>query len=173
MFTKLSLFFVYRGLLLIGNTFWVRLSRGLNYFTAAIVAGYYTAATFVSIFECSPVEKAWKTSTPGTCINTSAFLYTTAGMNVITSLLIIFIPLPVLLRIMYRKTEVAQLIGLILLGFVYVTYLGSREEAEKSRDTGASIARMILVTSSAAQQKTDSTCEFHFYFLLKLPHNNQ
>lgn len=118
MFTKLSLFFVYRGLLQTADTWWVRLSRGLNYFTAAVVTGYYTAATFVSIFECAPVEKAWKTSIPGVCINTSAFLYATAGMNVVTSLLIIFIPLPVLLRTQHRKTEVAQLIGLILLGFV-------------------------------------------------------
>jgi len=118
MFTKLSLFFVYRGILETVDTWWVRLSRILNYVTAFIVAGYYTAATIISIFECTPVEKAWKTSLPGKCINTSSFLYATAGMDVITSLLIIFIPIPVLLRTKHRKSEVAQLIGLILLGFV-------------------------------------------------------
>src|SRR5258706_103612 len=118
MFTKLSLFFVYRNLLQTADAWWVRLSRRLNYGTAALVAAYYTAATIVSIFECTPINTAWKTTTPGTCINFGAFLYTTATMNVITSLLVIFIPLPALLRMRHQGSEIAQLIGLILLGFM-------------------------------------------------------
>lgn len=118
MFTKLSLFFVYQGLFQKADTFWIRMSRNVNYFTAFVVVGYYTASFFVTIFQCTPVQKMWYPDIAGTCINKSQFFYSTGIVNVITSVLVIAIPLPVLLRTKHRKHEITQLLCLILLGLM-------------------------------------------------------
>jgi hypothetical protein len=94
----------------------IRISGIANNVTAVVVVGYYGAATLVSIFSCTPVNKAWETKEKGTCIDSQAFLYSTAACNVITSLLLISIPLPLLLRQKHRRTETTQLLFLILLG---------------------------------------------------------
>lgn len=96
------------------------MSRAVNYFTAFVVFGYYVAATFVSAFACTPVYKSWTPSTPGYCINNGAFLYSTAVVNIATSLMLIGIPLPLLFRTRFRKREVTQLICLVFLGLMYV-----------------------------------------------------
>lgn len=118
MFTKISLFFIYRDLFSLIDAPVIQITRLLNYITAIVVVGYYGSATVVSIFSCTPVTKAWKTSQPGTCINAHAFLYSTAICNIITSLLLISIPIPLLLRTKHHKAETTQLLFLVLLGFL-------------------------------------------------------
>lgn len=142
LFTKLSLFFIYRDLFAQVDSTIIRITNAANYVTAFIVISYYGAATLVSIFSCTPVTKAWKPSQKGTCINSHAFLYSTAACNIITSLLLISIPIPLLLRTKHRKTESTQLLFLILLGLV---------------DTASSIVRMTFINSSGAQAKNDTT----------------
>ncbi|CEJ90320.1 hypothetical protein VHEMI06111 [[Torrubiella] hemipterigena] len=142
LFTKLSLFFVYYDLLDQVESLSVALSRAVNYFTAIIVFGYYTAATFVSVFACTPIYKSWAPKTEGYCINNGAFLYSTAAANILTSLLLIGIPLPLLLRTRFRKREITQLVGLILLGLV---------------DTACSIVRLSFIATSATKSHTDTT----------------
>ena len=86
------------------------------YVTTAIVVGCYGASFLVSIFECTPVSKIWHPKEKGTCINLTAFRYSTAVINILTSVLVIAIPLPALFRIKRRGSEVTQIIFLILLG---------------------------------------------------------
>ena len=143
MFTKLSLFFVYRGLFKTADTFWIRFCRGLNYFTASLVVVYYSAAFLVAIFECTPVDKMWHPNKPGNCINKAAFFYATGVVNVTTSLLVISTPLPVLFGTKHRRTEVNQVLGLILLGLI---------------DTATSVVRMFTLASAAASM-ADFTCK--------------
>ena len=118
LFTKLSLFFVYRDLFAQVESIIIRITSAANYVTAFIVVSYYGAATLVSIFSCTPVSKAWKPSEHGTCIDSHAFLYSTASCNIITSVLLIAIPIPLLLRTKHHRTETTQLLFLILLGLV-------------------------------------------------------
>jgi hypothetical protein len=118
MFTKISLFFIYRDLFSHIDATMIRVTRLLNYITAFLVVGYYGSATLVSIFSCTPITKAWKYNEPGRCINSHTFLYSTAACNIFTSLLLISIPIPLLLRTKHHKTETTQLLFLILLGLV-------------------------------------------------------
>jgi hypothetical protein len=125
------------------DTFWIRFCRGLNYFTAFLVVAYYGAAFLGTIFECTPVDKMWYPNKPGTCIDKSAFFYATDAVSVITSLLVISTPLPVIFIVRRRRTEITQLLGLILLGLV---------------DTTASVVRMFTLASAAASM-ADFSCK--------------
>lgn len=118
LFTKLSLCIAYLGLFKRAAGRLVQWSRRVNYTTALIVVSYYGAAFIVSIFQCTPVSKTWRKSKAGTCIDLTKFRYSTASVNIITSVLVITTPLPVLFRIRSRKNEVTQVIILILLGLV-------------------------------------------------------
>ncbi|KAH8756403.1 hypothetical protein F5882DRAFT_385132 [Hyaloscypha sp. PMI_1271] len=135
MFTKLSLVFIYRRLFQTTSTALIRFCRGLNYFLTILIVGYYSAAFLIVIFECTPVDKSWHRHKPGTCINKYIFFYFTGAVNITTSLLVISMPLPVLVKLKHRKTEITQLLGLILLGLI---------------DTAASVIRMFTLTSAAA-----------------------
>jgi hypothetical protein len=115
---KLSLFLVYRELFSKAMEPLIRYSRAANYATAFLVFTYYTAAFLVSIFQCTPVAKAWNTQLNGTCVNMTAFRYSTAVVNIVTSLLVIGIPLPTLFQVKHRSSELTQFTILILLGLI-------------------------------------------------------
>lgn len=125
------------------HTFRVRFCRGLNYFTAFVVVTYYSAAFLATVLECIPVDKMWYPNKPGTCINKSVLFYATSTVSVITSLLVISTPLPVLFILKHRRTEITQLVGLILLGLV---------------DTTACVVRMFTLASAAASM-ADFSCK--------------
>ena len=118
MCTKLSLCTLYWSLFQRANDRLIRMTRIMIATTAFIVACVYTASFFVSIFECTPVSKTWFTKKAGTCINLSAFRYSTAAVNIATSVLVITVPLPALFRAKKHRSEISQLIGLILLGLM-------------------------------------------------------
>lgn len=144
MFTKLSLVLTYRRLFQqTADIALVRFCRGLNHFLTILIVGYYSAACLIVVFECTPVDKSWHHNKPGTCVNKYIFFYFTGAVNITTSLLIISMPLPVLFKIKHRKTEITQLLGLILLGLI---------------DTAASVVRMFTLTSAAASA-ADFTCK--------------
>jgi hypothetical protein len=92
----------------------------VNGILMAILAGFFTAATFVGIFACTPIEKSWHPTIPGQCIDTTVmFNYITSSINISTSVLLILIPLPVLYLAKNKRIEIKQLIALVLLGLMY------------------------------------------------------
>ena len=85
---------------------------------ALLVVGYYAAAFLVSSFQCTPVAKSWRPKELGTCIDLDKFRYYTAAANIITSVLIIVIPLPALSKMRQTRPGITELMGLILLGLM-------------------------------------------------------
>jgi hypothetical protein len=121
LFSKLSLTFVYRELVRFVDHPLVKFSRVLNYGLMFVLAGFFTAATLVSMFACDPVYKSWLPKTPGHCIDTTVmFNYVTGAINVSTSICLICIPLPVLYLVKNMRIEIKQLAALILFGLMYV-----------------------------------------------------
>lgn len=122
LFSKLSLTFVYHDLMDARLDFMlVRISRAVNYFLMFIIAGFFTAATLVSMFACDPVYKSWLPKTPGKCIDTTImFNYVTSGFNIFTSACLICVPLPVIYLSQNKGIEVKQLTALVLFGLMYV-----------------------------------------------------
>ncbi|OAQ71993.2 hypothetical protein VFPPC_12682 [Pochonia chlamydosporia 170] len=107
LFSKLSLTFVYRDLIRYVDHPLIRFSRVVNYGLMVVLAGFFTAATLVSMFACSPVYKSWLPKTPGHCIDTTVmFNYVTGAVNVSTSICLICIPLPVLYLVKNKRIEI-------------------------------------------------------------------
>jgi hypothetical protein len=70
----------------------------------------------------------------------SPYLHSTAVFNLITSALVITLPIPTLLKLKQQRPEVKQLLGLILLGFVH---------------TGLTIARFVIMFYPHPLAKTE------------------
>jgi hypothetical protein len=165
MFSKLSLCFVYRDLLTVSEFRAVAVSRIVNYMLMVVLLGFFSAATFVGIFACTPVDKSWFPAKPGHCIDTQImFNYVTSSINISTSVLLILIPMPVLYLAKKRRIEVKQLIALVMLGLVYgfAPYL-RWAILILFRDTIISVVRLYEI-SDLYGVKRDFTCTFtHFY----------
>lgn len=124
LFSKLSLTFVYRDLMKMVDLPLVKLSRIINYGLMVVLTGFFTAATLVSMFACTPVYKSWLPKTPGHCIDTTImFNYVTSSVNISTSICLICIPLPVLYLAKNKRIEIKQLTALILFGLMYAAHL--------------------------------------------------
>ncbi|KAL9635805.1 MAG: hypothetical protein Q9164_003233 [Protoblastenia rupestris] len=117
-FTKLSICLILLSMFQRANSGLVRATRTVIWGTIALVVGYYVAAFFVSIFQCTPVSKSWHTKEPGTCVDLDEFRYYNASVNIITSVLVIFTPLPALSKMRQTRPEITELMGLILLGLM-------------------------------------------------------
>ncbi|KAL7922751.1 hypothetical protein ACQKWADRAFT_312966 [Trichoderma austrokoningii] len=133
LFSKLSLTFVYRGLMLNVDHPSVRVARFVNYGLMVLIIGFFTSATIASTFACTPVYKSWLPKTPGKCIDTTImFNYVTGSVNIFTSACLICIPFPVLLLNKNKaRIETKQFTALVLFGLV---------------DTAISIVRLHMIT---------------------------
>ncbi|TGZ82628.1 hypothetical protein EX30DRAFT_305028 [Ascodesmis nigricans] len=60
-----------------------------------IAVSWAIAINFASAFQCTPVKKAWLPQTPGTCIHVKAFFFGNAIPNIITDLVMLCLPMPV------------------------------------------------------------------------------
>ena len=118
MATKLSICLIYHNIFKRANSRLIRATRLVVWALTVLIIGYYVAAFFVSIFQCTPVSKSWHSKEKGTCIDLTEFRYYTAAANIITSVLIIVTPLPALSKMRQTRPEVTELMGLILLGLM-------------------------------------------------------
>jgi rhodopsin domain-containing protein len=67
-----------------------------------VVAGPSTAIFFSSLFPCQPFRKNYDITIPldqGTCIDRPAMFQATAALGVVTDVIIILIPVPMVLRL--------------------------------------------------------------------------
>jgi hypothetical protein len=118
---KLSLCFLYRTMCATSTGRLIDRTRTAIWITIALIIGVYSSALLVSIFQCTPTRKAWETSIRGHCIDNTAFRYSTAVFNITTSVIIITLPIPVLMKLKHHRPEIKQLIGLVLLGFLHTS----------------------------------------------------
>ena len=111
-------FLIYQRLFKKVNSRLFRATRIVTHGLTLLVIAYYVPAFFVSIFQCSPVSKSWRSKTSGTCIDLTKFRFYNAAFNIITSVLIIATRLPALSTVRRSRPEISELMVLILLGMV-------------------------------------------------------
>ncbi|KAI4717159.1 hypothetical protein E4T48_06623 [Aureobasidium sp. EXF-10727] len=110
--TKMSILMLYRRLFPIDNF------RYLWWMCAFCTVGYGLGAMFSSLFACVPVRANWDmTIAPTRCINKQAFYIGNGVMNIVTDLMILCLPIPIVWRL---TLELKQK---IVLSFVFT--LGS------------------------------------------------
>lgn len=98
---------------------WFRLSC---WALLTIVAMYCAASILVTIFQCSPLIRAFDKATPGVCINTAKFWFANAGFSIATDIIILTLPIPLVWKLEVPITQRLALVGVFTMGiFVVVT----------------------------------------------------
>ncbi|KAH7095701.1 hypothetical protein FB567DRAFT_543985 [Paraphoma chrysanthemicola] len=118
---KLSLCVLYQTICAASSGRVVERTRVAIWLTITLIIGAYASALVVSIFQCTPIRKVWEPKTQGSCIDVTKFRYSTAVLNIATSLMVITLPIPVLLKLKHQRPEIKQLIGLVLLGLIHTS----------------------------------------------------
>ncbi|CAG7946893.1 unnamed protein product [Penicillium nalgiovense] len=114
--TKMSILMLYLRIFI---QRWFRITC---YALLFIITSYMVAAFFASIFQCTPVVRAWNKTIPGSCINITTNWYANAGFSIATDIVILTLPMyPLYKSKIVLKRKIA-LMGVFALGaFVAVT----------------------------------------------------
>lgn len=73
---------------------------------------------FGVIFECSPIQKAWKISLEGTCVNTQTLWLASGITSLLIDIFILLIPLPMLWKLQMKVSRKLQIIGVFVCGYL-------------------------------------------------------
>ncbi|KAI0379556.1 hypothetical protein F5Y04DRAFT_271863 [Hypomontagnella monticulosa] len=115
--TKASILLLY--LRLFSNTKWLRWACR---FMLMIVVMYCIASVTATIFQCTPVDKAFDKGLKGTCIDNGEFWYANAGFSIATDVIILLLPMPLVYALQIPRVQKAALIMVFALGvFVVIT----------------------------------------------------
>ena len=78
--------------------------RITTYLVAGILIAGATANVLVAIFECTPVSYYWdKSIAGGRCIDTNAYFRWSTLLNIITDVVLLIMPLPVVWRLQMSR----------------------------------------------------------------------
>lgn len=85
-----------------------------------LLGAWGVAIVLTGLFQCAPISKAWNPVEPGTCIQTTSFLYAVQSINVAFDIAIFVMPLPVLWGIQRPKKAKLALVSLFSLAGIGV-----------------------------------------------------
>lgn len=88
------------------------------YFTMVVVVAYSIATFFTSLFPCIPVKSAYDLVTPGACIDRAATYKFNAVMGLISDLMTITIPIPMVISLQMSVRKKIGLLALFAIGSV-------------------------------------------------------
>lgn len=87
------------------------------YLVGSVVLGLGIAVLFETIFQCSPIAYGWdSTIKHGKCIDQIIFYRAISPINVVTGVLILVMPMPLVWRLHAPKGQKLALTGVFLLG---------------------------------------------------------
>ena len=86
----------------------------------SLMTVWFTASFFAAIFTCSPINYFWTRAVngPGHCFDTVLFYNFNGGLNVLTDLILLSIPVPIVLNLKLAKRERAGILFIFLIGIV-------------------------------------------------------
>ena len=108
--------FKFSALLLFHRIFGlVRRFTILLWVIAFVIAANNIAEIFLSIFQCTPVHKAWDQRVAGSCVNILLAACIPGAINVFTDLAIVLLPISVVWSLQMGRSRKIQLVGVFLL----------------------------------------------------------
>ena len=113
-FPKLSALFFYARVFTTHVNTWF--TRSL-WATGTLVIAWLIFALPSSIFQCTPVSKAWSVNIPGHCINLSDWWLGSAILSVIIDFIILILPLPVLWSMQLRPLRKFLVTAVLICGY--------------------------------------------------------
>ncbi|KAL5117518.1 hypothetical protein ACEQ8H_004548 [Pleosporales sp. CAS-2024a] len=86
--------------------------------TISLLVTFGSVCIIVILMQCRPLHKMWDLTgmVPGTCINTSVFIYTTSATNIVIDIWILLLPIKLLLSIQRPGREKSALVAIFALG---------------------------------------------------------
>lgn len=88
----------------------------------ACVIIYCISSMISTIFQCSPVSKAFNKTLPGTCIDLAKFWFANAGFSIATDVIILLLPMPLVYKLEVPRAQKVALMAVFAIGiFVVVT----------------------------------------------------
>lgn len=95
----------------------VRKFQITTYIVGSLVSAVGITVFFQTIFQCTPVDYGWnKSSGHGSCINQTIFYRAISPVNVLTGLMILLMPLPLIWQLHAPRGQKLALTGVFLLG---------------------------------------------------------
>ena len=121
---------------------------------------------FSVIFQCTPVDKTWYPSRPGTCINLVAFLWGNSISNTVLDYIILFLPVVPVWKLQMAPIQKMLVLSSFALGSVCVFSPCSRElMLTISSACAASTLRAVTTgTIDFNDLSRSSTCPDSFTF---------
>ncbi|CAI7614805.1 unnamed protein product [Penicillium viridicatum] len=114
--TKMSILMLYLRIFI---QRWFRITC---YVFLVIITSYMVGAFFASVFQCTPVARAWNKNIPGSCIDITTNWYANAGFSIATDIIILTLPMyPLYKSKIILKRKIALMIVFALGAFVVVT----------------------------------------------------
>ncbi|KAI2607907.1 integral membrane protein [Hypoxylon sp. NC1633] len=114
--TKASILLLYLRIFL---QRWFRISC---YVLLGIILSYMVATTASSIWQCTPISRAWDKSVDGYCISVTGNWYANAGFSILTDIVILVLPMQPIFQSSLPKKQKLVLVIVFALGiFVTIT----------------------------------------------------
>lgn len=89
------------------------------YISAGVIVCWYLAVFFATIFQCVPVAAFWDRHIKNKkCVNLSAFSTDAGVTNLVTDVMILCLPMPMVWTLHTNRTQKVTLTGIFLLGFL-------------------------------------------------------
>ena len=82
---------------------------------AFVIFANNIAEIFLSIFQCTPVHKAWDTEVKGSCVPIHLAAVIPGAINVVTDVITVLIPVPLIWNLQMERNRKLQLVGIFLL----------------------------------------------------------
>ena len=75
------------------------------------------AATLLPVFNCMPLEKFWDRSIKGHCLKEWSSLVRALAPNILTDLILLVLPIPLLMRLQMKTSRKLLTIGVFVAGY--------------------------------------------------------
>ncbi|KAI1755193.1 hypothetical protein F4782DRAFT_527917 [Xylaria castorea] len=125
LYSPLVFFAKYVVLRQIETTFFQHQSRSWSHWGLIVLIWsnlfFYTAFFFSFIFACTPREKIWNPPLDGTCIDNSAALISSSGINLVSDTTILILPLATIFKLQMSTKNRIQVGAVFAIGFLAIT----------------------------------------------------
>lgn len=85
-----------------------------------IISLAYLVLFFRTVFICQPIQKAWSPATPGHCVKRGVIPYTAGGINVISDIYILLLPIPCIYGLNLKRSRKWKVMAVFSVGLLYL-----------------------------------------------------
>lgn len=110
-FVKASILYLYQRVFFVSRNF-IRTAWAVGLF----VFGYSGILAVAATLQCFPLRHIWDPNVGGYCLAIPLASTILAAFNVLTDIIILIMPLPILWKMQTAKKEKLQIMGIFLLG---------------------------------------------------------